>query len=193
MPESIVTASSPASSECTKIIRQSRTFTLRNAEHRDDAAIAHVIRTVMPTVGAAGAGFAIHDPEVDAMSAAYRHPRHAYAVIEEGGEVLGGGGYGPLLGGDAGTCELRKMYFLPAARGLGLGWTLLRWCLAGARADGFRQCYLETLTGMDAARALYLKAGFRFIDAPLGKTGHFGCDRYMIRDLTERVEHRHVS
>ena len=36
---------------------------------------------------------------------------------------------------------------------------------------------------VDAARALYLKVGFRFIDAPMGATGHFGCDRYMLLDL----------
>jgi hypothetical protein len=31
---------------------------------------------------------------------------------------------------------------------------------------------------MDAAQALYARAGFTRIDAPMGKTGHFGCDRW---------------
>ena len=34
--------------------------------------------------------------------------------------VVGGAGYAPLTGGDPGTCELRKMYFFPELRGLGI-------------------------------------------------------------------------
>ena len=37
----------------------------------DDAAMAQVIRTVMPEFGASGPGFAINDPEVDHLSAAF--------------------------------------------------------------------------------------------------------------------------
>ena len=58
----------------------------------DDAAMAAVIRTVMPEFGATGCGFAINDPEVDWMSLAYAEPRHAYFVVERDGAVLGGGG-----------------------------------------------------------------------------------------------------
>src|SRR5690606_29509637 len=83
----------------------------------DDAAVAAIIRAVLPEFGATGPGFAINDPEVDWMSRAYAAPRRAYFVIEgDGGRVVGGGGVGPLEGGDADTCELRKMYFLPEAR-----------------------------------------------------------------------------
>ena len=82
-------------------------------EPRDDARMASIIRTVMPEFGASGCGFAINDPEVDWMSRAYAQPRSAYFVVEARGVVLGGGGVAPLEGGDAATCELRKMYFLP--------------------------------------------------------------------------------
>ena len=120
----------------------------------DDAAVARIIRTVMPEFGASGCGFAINDPEVDWMSKAYGAPRHAYFVLERDGQVLGGGGIAPLEGGDADTCELRKMYFLPEARGLGAGAAMMAFCLDAAREAGFRRCYLETLTGMDAAMRL---------------------------------------
>jgi len=53
---------------------------IRPIEPRDDAAVARVIRTVMPEFGADGPGFAIHDAEVDAMHAAYSQPRSAYFV-----------------------------------------------------------------------------------------------------------------
>ena len=156
---------------------------LRPIEARDDAAVAAIIREVMPAFGACGAGFAISDREVDAMSAAYAAPRSAYFVVEEGGRVIGGAGIAPLDGGDADTCELRKMYYLPAARGRGLGERVLRLCLDQARAFGFRRCYLETLTGMDAAMKLYERAGFRKLPGPLGDTGHYSCDRHYLLDL----------
>jgi len=161
----------------------SETFLIRPIEARDDAAVAAVIRTVMPEFGADGPGFAIHDPEVDRMSAAYARPRCSYFVIEAGGRVIGGAGVAPLEGGEADVCELRKMYFLPEARGIGAGAAMMQRCLDAARAHGFRRCYLETLTGMDAAQALYRRSGFAPICAPMGGTGHHGCDRWFIRDL----------
>jgi putative acetyltransferase len=149
----------------------------------DDAAMAAVIRTVMPEFGATGPGFALHDPEVDWLSRAYAAPRSAYFVVERDGRVAGGGGIAPLLGGDADTCELRKMYFLPVLRGLGAGRALMTHCLDAARGFGFRRCYIETLSGMDAAQALYLRAGFTRLDSPLGGTGHYACNRYYLRAL----------
>ncbi|KFN52164.1 MAG: GNAT family N-acetyltransferase [Arenimonas sp.] len=161
----------------------SPTFSIRPITPADDLAVARIIRGVMPEFGADGPGFAIHDPEVDAMSAAYDRPGAAYFVVELDGRVQGGGGVAPLEGGPEGVCELRKMYFLPALRGLGAGAALMQRCLAEARALGFRQVYLETLRGMDAAQKLYERTGFRRLDGPLGATGHFGCNRFYLLDL----------
>ena len=156
---------------------------IRPIRGEDDAAMASVIRAVMPEFGATGSGFAISDPEVDWMSKAYGEPRHAYFVVERDGVVLGGGGIAPLAGGDGDTCELRKMYFLPDARGIGAGAMMMSRCLDAARDAGFRQCYLETLSGMDAAMRLYERSGFRRIDRPMGATGHGGCNRFYLREL----------
>ena len=161
----------------------SPTFSIRPITPADDLAVARIIRGVMPEFGADGPGFAIHDPEVDAMSAAYDRPGAAYFVVELDGRVQGGGGVAPLEGGPEGVCELRKMYFLPALRGLGAGAALMQRCLDQARALGFRQVYLETLRGMDAAQKLYERTGFRRLDGPLGATGHFGCNRFYLLDL----------
>ncbi|QSQ22991.1 GNAT family N-acetyltransferase [Pyxidicoccus parkwayensis] len=161
------------------------TLVLRPIEPRDDAAVASIIRKVMPEFGADGPGFAIHDPEVSTMSAAYARPRHAYFVLEREGRVIGGAGIAPLEGGDAGVCELRKMYFLPEARGLGAGERMLRRCLDFAREAGFKLCYLETLAGMKQAQKLYRRLGFEPLCAPMGKTGHFGCDNWYALDLTK--------
>jgi putative acetyltransferase len=153
-----------------------------------DAAIAAIIRTVMPEFGACGSGFAIDDPEVDWMHRAYSASRSAYFVVERidadgAGTVEGGGGVAPLTGGDADTCELRKMYFLPSLRGLGAGAALMTRCIDAARSFGFARCYLETLTGMDAAMRLYARSGFRRIDQPMGATGHGGCNTFFLREL----------
>ena len=158
-------------------------FSIRPILPADDAAVAGIIRTVMPEFGASGPGFAINDPEVDHMAAAYARPRCAYFVVERDGRVRGGGGVAPLEGGDPEVCELRKMYFLPELRGLGAGAALMAWCLEAARTLGFRRCYLETLRGMDAAQKLYERTGFARIDGPMGATGHFGCNRFYLREL----------
>lgn len=161
----------------------SRQYLIRPIEARDDTAVAAIIRHVMPEFGADGPGFAIHDAEVDTMSTAYARPRSAYFVVESDGAVIGGGGVAPLDGGDPDVCELRKMYFLPQARGIGAGAAMMQRCLDAARAHGFQRCYLETLTGMDAAQSLYRRHGFTQIAEPMGGTGHFSCDRFFILDL----------
>lgn len=151
----------------------------------DDAAMAAVIHRVMPEFGADGPGFALHDPEVTHLSRAYSVPGAAYFVVVDAGDrVLGGGGIAALEGGPAGICELRKMYFLPEARGLGMGEGLLGHCLEVAKTLGYRSCYLETLTGMDQAMGLYRKLGFKPLCAPLGRTGHGGCDRWFSLELS---------
>lgn len=167
---------------------QADLFELRAILPRDDGTIAAIIREVMPAFGASGAGFALHDPEVDWMSRAYALPRHAYFVIEREGRVLGGAGVAPLAGADASICELRKMYFLPEARGIGVGTAMMARCLDAARGFGYSHCYLETLTGMDAAQRLYERSSFLRIDGPLGATGHGGCNRFYLLDLRQEIK-----
>ena len=158
-------------------------FVIRPIQAADDAAMAQIIRIVMPEFGAIGSGFAIADPEVDWMSRAYSEPRCAYFVVEGNGEVLGGGGVAPLVGGDADVCELRKMYFLRNARGMGAGSAMMMRCLQAAREFGFKRCYLETLSGMDGAMRLYERTGFRRISCSMGATGHGGCNTFYLLDL----------
>jgi putative acetyltransferase len=159
------------------------TFIIRPISPTDNAAIASVIRKVMPEFGADGPGFAIHDKEVDDMAGAYAQPGCAYFVVERDGRVCGGGGVAPLDDPEPGICELRKMYFLPELRGLGAGKALIGHCLDTARKLGYRRCYLETLTGMNAAQKLYEAQGFARLPKALGNTGHFGCNRFYLREL----------
>ena len=117
------------------------------------------------------------------MHGAYPSPRSVFFVVTKNNEILGCGGIGPLHGADKTTCELRKMYFLPALRGTGMGNRLLHICLQHARDLGYRLCYLETLQSMSHARHLYAKHGFKKLDSPMGSTGHTSCNAWMSREL----------
>lgn len=148
----------------------------------------------MPEYQCVGEGFSINDPEVNDMAAAYAGDRSAFFVVEgapagakegKAAVVLGGGGFAPLTGGDGTICELRKMYVLREGRGRGAGRLLMDACLAGARAAGYTHMYLETVTAMTDAAAVYKKYGFEYLEEPLGDTGHGGCDRYMIKTLDQ--------
>ena len=163
--------------------RRQRAYTIRPLQPADDPQVTALIQAVMPEFGASGPGFALHDPEVLRMSQHYHSERARYFVVEHDGQVVGGGGFAALDGGEPGVCELRKMYFLPEARGLGLGARLLTHVLAAASEAGFDRCYLETLETMSRARRLYESFGFRKLPAPLGATGHFGCDAWYALEL----------
>ena len=128
------------------------------------------------------------------MSRAYSRPGAGFFVVESlaGGasQLVGGGGVAPLDGtvSTAGVCELRKMYFLPMARGHGVGSRLLGLCLRLAAELGYSTCYLETLGGMQQAIRLYERFGFVRLPGPLGATGHHGCDRHYARSVADLTD-----
>lgn len=157
---------------------------IRPIEKSDNERVAFIIRTVMPEFGCVGEGYSIEDPEVDILFETYNTERASfYVVTKNGGEVVGCGGIAPLAGGDGTICELQKMYFLKEARGSGVGRKMMNLLLKEAIRFGFKQCYLETVTRMDAANGLYQKTGFKKLPGALGNTGHSSCDTHYIKDL----------
>jgi putative acetyltransferase len=158
-------------------------FTIRPVQQTDNAKVAQVIREVMTEFGAVGEGYSIGDAEVDDMYGNYPPPRSCYFVIVRDEKVLGAGGIAPLVGADKSVCELRKMFFMPSIRGLGLGGRLLKLLLEEARARNYTTCYLETLERMTGATGLYESRGFKRLEAAMGKTGHCSCDRYYALEL----------
>ncbi len=156
---------------------------IRLIEKSDNAVIAEIIRLVMTEFKAVGCGYSINDSEVDDMYTAYAPERSAFYVIELNKRILGCGGFAPLTGAEQNTCELRKMYFKSELRGLGIGTRLLNLCLDEATSAGFRHCYLETMDNMEQAQRLYGKYGFKYLDKPMGNTGHSSCGTWMARKL----------
>lgn len=161
----------------------SNALTIREITPADDPAVASVIRSVMTEHGVGGEGSSMRDAELDHMAEAYSGPRSIYFVVTDGARIVGGGGIAHLEGGAPDVCELRKMYFLPEARGVGMGRALLARCLDAARERGYVRCYLETMSTMRDARRLYESAGFTQIEAPMGATGHFSCDAWYTQAL----------
>ena len=156
---------------------------IRPIEKIDNAEIAQVIRTVLFELNVPKVGTAYADPHLDYLFETYDKPKSVYYVVEKDHKIIGGAGVSQLENGDETICELQKMYFLPEARGLGLGTQMMEKCLQSARDFGFKKCYLETMPNMVDAQKLYQKVGFEYLCEPLGNTGHNSCPVWMIKNL----------
>ncbi|MDB5251757.1 MAG: acetyltransferase [Flaviaesturariibacter sp.] len=157
---------------------------IRPIQPQDNAALATVIRSTLKEFGANKPGTVYYDDSTDHLYELFRGtPGSVYNVAVRGDEVLGGGGIFPSPGLPPDTCELVKMYLHQAARGLGLGRLLIQTSIDFARDAGYRHIYLETMPELRKALDTYARFGFRYLDAPLGNTGHFGCELWMMLDL----------
>ncbi len=134
-----------------------RGFAIRPAVAADADAIRAVIQAVLPEFGLPSdpAGT---DRDLAGIPANYLERGGTVDVVaDSAGRIVGCCAVYPM---DAATCELRKMYLLPAARGHGLGQRLLARALAFARGRGFQRMELETASVLTDAIALYQRAGF---------------------------------
>ncbi|AXT50127.1 GNAT family N-acetyltransferase [Aquimarina sp. BL5] len=156
---------------------------IRSVVPEDNKALAQVLRDVLIEMGVPKVGTAYEDEALDMMYETYDAPRKRYYVVENNGRIIGGAGIAQLENESSEICELQKMYFLPEARGKGLGSQMMNKCLEFAKEQGFTKCYLETMPYMEDARKLYGKVGFTSLDAPMGNTGHYSCQAWMIKEL----------
>ena len=73
------------------------------------------------------------------------------------------------------------MYLKPEVRSKGLGKELIDQCLEFAKGFGYLQVYIETMPELKKAMKVYEKFGFEYLNGPLGNSGHFGCDVWMLK------------
>jgi putative acetyltransferase len=158
-------------------------FKIREILPEDNPKIAKAIRSILIEFGVPKVGTAYADTILDTLYEAYQFEKAIYYVIEKDTKIYGGAGIKQLDNFEGNVCELQKMYFLPEARGIGLGSKLMAICLKKATQFGFDQCYLETMPYMKDARKLYRKVGFKDLNAPMGDTGHYSCNLWMLKKL----------
>jgi len=157
---------------------------IRQIQFTDNVALAGIIRNTLAEFGANHIGTVYFDTSTDSLFEAFQNPKSIYFVAEnENGKVVGGGGIYPTEGLPEDTCELVKMYLLPEARGTGLGRTIIEKCLDAAHEFGFGKVYLESMPELKQALKVYEKFGFTYLCSPMGNSGHFGCDLYMLKIL----------
>ena len=158
---------------------------IREIKLEDNAAIAKIIRNALEEFKANKPGTVYYDATTDNLFQLFQSTiKSKYFIVEQqNGEVVGGGGIYPTKGLDNNTCEFVKMYLAKQARGLGLGKMIIEKCLQTAKENGYKKVYLESMPELKNALIVYEKLGFKYLDKPLGNSGHCGCDLWMLKNI----------
>lgn len=99
--------------------------------------------------------------ELTGLPGEYAAPRGLLLLAEVDGSIAGCCALRPLDNVDyANACEMKRLYVRKPFRGFGLGRQLAEAILDAAHQAGYACVLLDTLDGMEAARALYAELGF---------------------------------
>ena len=158
-------------------------ITIRTIAPDDNKELASIIRSALTEFGANKPGTVYFDDTTDYLYELFQQRGSIYFVAEDNSKLLGGAGLYPSEGLPQQTCELVKMYLHPHSWGKGIGKMLIQKCLEFAKGIGYLQVYIETMPELKKAVSVYERSGFEYLDGPLGQTGHFGCDIWMLKKL----------
>lgn len=99
------------------------------------------------------------DTELTSLPGKYAPPNGEILLARDStGKAVGCVAVRPLSPPDC--CEMKRLYILPAGRGLGIGKKLLHETLDIAASLGYSEIKLDTLPSMTQAISLYESAGF---------------------------------
>lgn len=160
-----------------------REVIMRTIRSADNLKVASMIRGVFHDYNAAQVGTVYSDPTTDHLFELFQTPGSIFFVLEVEGELLGSCGVFPTQGLPKGYAELVKFYVSSKIRGKGYGRQLFQQCEAWAKGQGYSQLYLESMDDFSSAVKLYEKIGFKWLEGPLGNTGHFGCPIWMAKPV----------
>jgi len=116
-----------------------------------------LMREYAPDIGEARE-YQQFDQEVQQLPGKYTPPLGRLLLAWSNGAALGCIALREL---SPGTCEMKRMYVRPTARGAGVGRALAARLIEEARSIGYRSMKLDTSAEMLAARRLYQSLGFR--------------------------------
>lgn len=102
-------------------------------------------------------GFQDFETEFAALPGKYAEPDGRILLAWDGGAVVG---CAALRRVDHRTCELKRVYVRPAARGNNLGRKLVETMIREAREQGYAKMCLDVLPEFEAALQLYRSLGF---------------------------------
>ena len=150
----------------------------------DNARLAEIIRSCFLDFEVKNkCGTVYSDPDTDRLYEVFRKKDSVLLTAEDDGELLGCCGIYPTDNLPDGCCELVKFYLSAEARGKGIGRKLLESALQNASDFGYHSVYIESLPEFSRAVSIYKKLGFRFLDSPMGNSGHSGCSIWMMKEF----------
>lgn len=101
------------------------------------------------------------EDELRNLPGTYAEPDGVLLLASVDGAPAGCCALRPLITSDhPNACEMKRLYVRPAFRGFGLGRRLVEHTMTCAQLAGYSNMLLDTLSDMEAARALYQEAGF---------------------------------
>ena len=145
---------------------------IRPIKHRDQEAMAILIRSVFEEFGAPLVNTVYDDSRTWHIYDSLQGVNAGYWVIEDNDEILGGCGFFPTDGLPEGYAELVKFYLLPKARGKGYGSKIFSHVISETRKAGYTHLYIESFPEFSAAVNMYSRHGFKELPTRLGNSGH---------------------
>ncbi|MDD5168333.1 MAG: GNAT family N-acetyltransferase [Syntrophales bacterium] len=103
----------------------------------------------------------------------YDRERDGFWIVVSGGRIEGSIAIDGIRAQDEGA-HLRWFILSDALRGKNIGNRLIDTAIRFCRYRGYQRVYLSTFAGLDAARHLYEKAGFRLVEQQKGS--HWGTE-----------------